>query len=285
MYKHASLTPQEQDILLHKATEIPYTGKYTDSEASGTYLCRLCGLSLFRASHQFHSGCGWPSFDTMCDNHVKEQRDADGKRREILCRRCNAHLGHVFHGEGFTPSGLRHCVNSLSLDLVNSTTINAGEEIIVGGGCFWGVEYYLKKIAGVVFTQVGYSGGNKLNPTYQDVCTHPTQHLEVVRVIYDPAITNLETVLRYFFEIHDPTQANGQGPDIGNQYLSAIFCYNDKQKEIVKKLITQLKYQAYSIATQIKDMAIFWPAEDYHQDYYKRKQSLPYCHSYVKWFK
>lgn len=284
MYKQASLTPQEQAVLLDQATEPPYVGKYVNGGDNGTYLCRLCGLSLFRAIHKFHSGCGWPSFDKVVNNHVKEQLDADGKRTEILCSRCNGHLGHVFHGEGFTQLNSRHCVNSLSLDLVNSATISDSEEIIIAGGCFWGIEYYLQKLTGVVFTCVGYCGGNTSNPTYQEVCTQRTHHLECVRVIYDPSITSLETIIKCFLEIHDPSQADGQGPDIGNQYLSAIFCYNEPQKELATALITQLERQGNSIATQIKDIAIFWPGEDYHQNYYNQKHSLPYCHHYVKRF-
>ena len=160
--KTASLSPDARKIICEKDTEYPNTGEYTDLETAGTYLCRQCGLALFRAEHKFHSGCGWPSFDAEIPGKVKREPDADGRRTEILCIRCNAHLGHVFHGEGYTPLSTRHCVNSLSLDFVESLTVNDSSEVIVAGGCFWGMEYYFKKLPGVLKTEVGYSGGTKV---------------------------------------------------------------------------------------------------------------------------
>ena len=284
MLKTASLAPEAQLIICEKATEYPGTGEYTDLDQAGSYLCRQCGLALFRAEHKFHSGCGWPSFDQEIIGKVKRIPDSDGRRTEILCSRCDAHLGHVFNGENFTSLNTRHCVNSLSLDFVTSTSVNDSEEIILAAGCFWGVEYYLQKLTGVLKTEVGYSGGHKDYPTYKEVCTKTTGHLEVLRVVFDPAIISYEQVLKYFFEIHDPTQTNGQGPDLGSQYLSGVFYYTKEQYETTRKVMAQLEEIGYKIATQLRPVEVFWPAEDYHQGYYTVNDKLPYCHSWKKKF-
>ena len=109
------LTPREADIILRKATEAPWSGEYEKNTAAGTYLCRQCGVALYRSSDKFDSGCGWPAFDDALPGMVRRQPDADGHRVEIVCEHCGAHLGHVFEGEGLTAKNTRHCVNSLSM--------------------------------------------------------------------------------------------------------------------------------------------------------------------------
>jgi peptide methionine sulfoxide reductase msrA/msrB len=136
----------------------------------------------------------------------------------------------------------------------------------------------------VLKAEVGYSGGNKKDPTYEEVCSGQSGHFEAVRVVYDPKILNFEKVAKYFFEIHDPTQANGQGPDIGEQYLSVVFYYDEMQQNIAQSLIAKLKQKGLHIATQVLPVSVFWPAEDYHQAYYQKNKKLPYCHRYVKRF-
>jgi peptide methionine sulfoxide reductase msrA/msrB len=282
--KTASLTPLVLTVIAEKGTERPFTGEYDDFGEVGTYLCRQCGLALFRSQTKFHSGCGWPSFDEELPDTVLYATDADGRRTEILCKRCHAHLGHVFSGEGFTAKNLRHCVNSLSLDFVSDQTIEDTEEAILAAGCFWGVEYYLKKLPGVLKTEVGYTGGKKANPTYQEVCSHQTGHVEAIRVLFDPKKLSYENLLKYFFEIHDFTQANGQGPDIGEQYLSRIYYYDEEQKSIAQKLIHELEHKHYQVATKLFPVSTFWRAETYHQDYYTKTGKAPYCHRYEKKF-
>lgn len=284
LLKTKSLTPQLLHVIRDKGTEYPFTGEYNELDEPGTYLCRQCGLALYHAQTKFHSGCGWPSFDEEIPGNVLTEPDADGHRYEILCARCKAHLGHVFKGEGFTPKNMRHCVNSLSLDFVPNLTVKDTEEAIFAAGCFWGVEYYLKKLPGVLKTEVGYIGGHKQNPSYEDVCSGTTGHLEAIRVVYDPTKINYHDLVKYFFEIHDPTQTTGQGPDLGEQYLSAVFYFNDTQKNTAQELIEELTQKGYNVVTKLLPASTFWPAENYHQDYYTKTAKSPYCHHYTKRF-
>ncbi len=158
------------------------------------------------------------------------------------------------------------------------------ERAIFAGGCFWGVEYYFKRAKGVLSTSVGYTGGHKDNPTYHEVSYDDTGHAEAVEVIYDPTVTTYEDIAKLFFEIHDPTQINRQGPDIGEQYRSEIFYLNNEQKKIAEKLIQELKAKGYRVTTKLTKAGSFWKAEDYHQDYYLKTGGTPYCHRYTKRF-
>ncbi len=282
--KIKSLTPDVQNIVVQKGTEPPFSGQYCTQKLAGNYICRQCGLALFRSQDKFDSGCGWPSFDDEIPNTVKRLADSDGRRTEILCARCNAHMGHVFAGEGFTHKNIRHCVNSMSLEFVEDTKVTNTDEAIFAAGCFWGVEHYFKKLGGVLKTEVGYIGGRISKPTYEDVCYKKTGHLEAIRVVYDTDKLNYEKCVQYFFEVHDPTQANGQGPDIGEQYLSAVFYYDNEEKKTVEKNIDFLKQNGVNVVTKLYPMATFWPAESYHQDYYAKTSKEPYCHFYTKRF-
>ena len=151
-------------------------------------------------------------------------------------------------------------------------------------GCFWGVEYHFEKIKGVISAISGYMGGNITNPSYEMVCTGFSGHLEVVEVTYDENIVSFETLTKLFFEIHDFSQTNGQGPDIGSQYLSAIFYCDEEQKGISEKLIVELENKGFKVVTFLYKLVPFYKAEDYHQNYYERHQKVPYCHSYRKIF-
>jgi peptide methionine sulfoxide reductase msrA/msrB len=152
------------------------------------------------------------------------------------------------------------------------------------GGCFWGVEYFFEKQEGVTDAIAGYMGGESKNPTYEEVSYKHTNHVEVVEVQYDDSKVDFETLARLFFEIHDPTQIGGQGPDIGDQYSSVIFYSNEFEKEISEKLIKLLEAKGFKIATELKAVMPFWRAEEYHQDYYSKKGGTPYCHDSVKRF-
>ena len=158
------------------------------------------------------------------------------------------------------------------------------ETAIFAGGCFWGVEYMMSKQVGVLNVESGYTGGHVANPTYEQVRSHTTGHAEAVRITFDPSKVSYESLAKLFFEIHDPTQVDRQGPDIGNQYRSEVFYIDDKQRLTIEKLIEILKAKGYDVKTKVTKASIFYPAEAYHQDYYEHKGTLPYCHVYTKRF-
>ncbi len=154
----------------------------------------------------------------------------------------------------------------------------------LASGCFWGTEYWLKKHPATVKTAVGYCGGVTDNPTYEDICTGQTGHAETTEVLYDTTKGNYEDILRIFFETHDPTQKNRQGPDIGTQYRSAIFYQTEEEKQIAENLIKILRVKGLDVVTELTPFEKFWIAEPYHQDYYFKRGQIPYCHSYQKKF-
>lgn len=281
---YRTLTPEEERILIKKGTEAPFTGKYEKFNEPGTYVCKRCGTPLYRSGDKFDAHCGWPAFDDEIRDAVKRVPDPDGVRTEIQCAACGIHLGHLFEGEGLTPKNIRHCVNSISLDFVPAAKTTQTDTAIFAGGCFWGVEYYMKKIKGVISTEVGYTGGHKDHPTYKEVCAGNTGHYEAIRIVFDTQQTSFETVAKMFFETHDPSHWNHQGPDWGEQYRSAVFYRNEEHKEITLKLIGLLKQKGIAVVTELKPAAEFWIAENYHQDYYDQKGQKPYCHGYVRRF-
>ena len=152
------------------------------------------------------------------------------------------------------------------------------QKALFAAGCFWGVQFYFDQIPGVVRTTVGYTGGRTINPTYELVCTHATGHAEAVLVEFDPKQTSYETLVRQFFRMHDPTQLNRQGPDVGDQYRSAIFYFTDEQKNIALKLRDILSAQfEMPIVTEITPAQVFYVAEEYHQKY-TQKTGRGMCH-------
>lgn len=280
------LTPEEERVIIGKGTEVPGTGKYLNNKETGTYTCKQCDAPLYRSEDKFDSHCGWPSFDDEIKGAVIHIPDPDGMRTEIECARCGAHLGHVFTGEGFTDKDTRHCVNSISMNFIPDQlkVTTKTDTAIYAGGCFWGVEYFMQQKKGVISVTSGYIGGHMDHPTYKEVCNDNTGHAEAVEIVFDPLQVSFEELTKLFFEIHDPTQVNGQGPDIGNQYRSEIFYMDDAQRKVAENLIQVLKTKGYKVATKVTKATTFWPAEDYHQDYYEHKGTLPYCHGYTKRF-
>lgn len=158
------------------------------------------------------------------------------------------------------------------------------ETAYFAGGCFWGVQYHFQNLSGVLSTRVGYMGGTTENPTYAEVCKHHTGHAETLEVVFDPEIVTFEELAKLFFEIHDPTEFNRQGPDIGDQYRSAIFYTEETQKEIAQKLIAQLQAKGLRVVTKLEAAKKFYVAEEYHQHYYEKNRHEPYCHVRVKRF-
>ncbi|MET3999947.1 bifunctional methionine sulfoxide reductase B/A protein [Marinobacterium sp. MBR-109] len=286
---YKNLTPEEEYVILKKGTERPFTGEYNEHFETGVYACRQCGAPLYRSEDKFPSHCGWPSFDDEIEGAIRREVDADGRRTEILCANCGGHLGHVFEGEMLTRKNVRHCVNSISMQFISADELaqRQGSKLktaYFAGGCFWGVEHLMQQQPGVISVVSGYMGGHVDNPSYEQVCSKQTGHLEAVEVLYDPARVSFETLAKLFFEIHDPTQENGQGPDIGPQYGSAIFVHDDEERGISEKLIALLENQGLDVVTRVLPMAPFWRAEEFHQDYYVRTGKMPYCHRYQKRF-
>ncbi len=277
------LTPEQDRVAFAAATEPAFCGLYTESMTPGIYVSVVTGLPLFRSSAKFISKSGWASFFEPFDpDHIIERADrSQGMvRTEILEARAGAHLGHVFD-DGPAPTGKRYCLNSAALRFIPASAELPPEARPVeaqtayfAGGCFWGVEDEFSKIPGVMDAVSGYMGGHTVNPTYQDVCTDETGHAETVKVIFDPARANYLQLLSAFFEMHDPTTANRQGPDVGTQYRSVIFATTEKQEAEARAFISEKQasgsYAGRRIVTEVTRAGVFYPAEEYHQDYHAK---------------
>lgn len=280
---YGALSAEERRVIEQKGTEPAFSGKYDQHFELGLYACRNCGAPLYTSDDKFRSGCGWPAFDAEIPGALRRQTDADGRRVEILCAHCQAHLGHVFTGEKFTALNTRHCVNSVSLVFEPQRTGRI-RRAVFAGGCFWGVEELLRRQPGVLTVVSGYTCGSVEAPSYEEVCGGRSGHAEAVQVFYDPRKTDFETLCKYFLEIHNPTQADGQGPDLGPQYRSAIFYLEPEQKKKADKLLEVLISKGYEVVTEVSAFKRFWNAEERHQDYYRKTGKAPYCHSYQKRF-
>ena len=167
---------------------------------------------------------------------------------------------------------------------INFSRLLIMETAYFASGCFWGTEYHFLRVEGVVSTTVGFMGGHLNNPTYKEVYTDKTGHVEVVKVEFDTTCVSYEDLVRLFFETHDFTQTDGQGPDIGTRYHSVLFIIDEKQSAIAQKYIELLSQKGYNVATKIETATTFYPAEEYHQQYYDKRSGAPYCHIYKKIF-
>ncbi len=266
------LTPEQFYVMRERGTEKPFANKCANIHQEGTFVCAACGNPLFESGTKFESGTGWPSFNQALEgDRVTVVRDTSHGmvREEVQCARCGSHLGHVFN-DGPPPTGLRYCMNGVALQLVHL------EKATFAAGCFWGVQAAFDATKGVLKTYAGYTGGHVKDPTYEQVCSHATGHAEAVEVEFDPTVITYKQLLELFWSIHDPRQVNRQGPDIGDNYRSAIFTHTPEQKAAAEASKAEQNAKGKGpIATEIVAATEFYPAEAYHQHYKSKTCGLP----------
>ena len=304
----SKLTSMQFHVTQQCGTEPPFKNEYWNNHRAGIYVDVVSGEPLFSSLDKFDSGTGWPSFTKPLRKEgitEKTDRTHGMTRTEVRSAAGDSHLGHVFP-DGPGPSGLRYCINSAALRFIPVEELEAqgysqylqlfrgtgpeqakaeptvGREVaVLAGGCFWGVEELLRKLPGVLSTEVGYTGGALSNPTYERVSVGTTGHAESVRVEFDPTRLSYADLLRYFFRLHDPTTLNRQGNDRGTQYRSAIFVTSDVQRQIALDVIREVdaskKWNA-PIVTQVVTAGPWYKGEEYHQDYLQKHPDGYTCH-------
>ena len=314
-----TLTPIQYEITQKAGTEPPFHNTYWDNHAAGLYVDVATGEPLFSSTDKFESGTGWPSFTRPVEpgRLTDHGDDSHGMSRlEVVSHGGRSHLGHVFD-DGPAPTNLRYCINSAALRFVPVDRLEAegygayrvlfpgtkppaaavavaapsspvpapaaaSETAVLAGGCFWGMEEILRKIPGVIQTEVGYAGGATASPTYEQVSTGKTGHAEAVRIVFDPRRLSYADLLeKWFFRMHDPTTLNRQENDVGTQYRSAIFVTSPEQKKIAEAVRARVDKSGKwkrPLVTQIVAAGPFTRAEDHHQKYLEKNPGGYMCH-------
>jgi peptide methionine sulfoxide reductase msrA/msrB len=294
------LSPMQYKVTQEDGTEAPFQNEYWDNKREGIYVDVVSGEPLFSSKDKYDSGTGWPSFTKPIDmSSVTTKTDFKMlvPRTEVRSKVGDSHLGHVFNDGPKEAGGNRFCMNSSSLKFIPVEEMEAAgygellhlfkavkkesEEIVLAGGCFWGMEELLRTQKGVLDIEVGYAGGDADKVTYDQVKTGRTGNAESVKIKYDPSKLPLEDLLEYFFKIHDPTSLNRQGNDVGNQYRSAIFTTSKEQENIARKIKDKVQLSGAwkkDITTEITPLSGFTRAEEYHQDYLQKNPGGYTCH-------
>ena len=246
----AKLDPEAYKVTQKAGTEAPFCGTLLDNHKDGAYACVVCGLPLFSSEHKFDSGTGWPSFYREFDpEHVSRKRDlAYGMvRTEINCARCGAHLGHVFDdgprraASATASTRRRSCSSRRDSRCLQNRSPAKIETAYFAGGCFWGIEHYFQQGPGVIDAASGYMQGHVDNPTYKQVSYTDTGHAETVKVTFDANRISYRRLLQAFFDMHDPTELDRQGPDVGSQYRSGIWTVNAEQRREAEAYVKELQ--------------------------------------------